>query len=228
MITQNSPFPRSPQRTQYSPWRRFEPAVLTELLETVAAVNHQLLDALAYCARSDNLEFPLPQSLRGPVARLTVPERETIARCGVFLGDVNLWGVSHGRGIADQSGMALPIEQGRPWLPTQQSLSLAHSMLLLSWYLIHASPAVARVLLGMNAAGVAAYRALGVHDLAEIARTHPDWVRPRWPDQLDVWTHLVEGASSPARLDPRSMTLRCLQVSAGSSVGLPTQLDSSV
>src|ERR1700730_10410734 len=162
MITKDSPIPQVSQRTPYAPWRRFEPAVLKELLDTVAAVNGQLLDALVDSARSDNLEFPLPESLRGPVARLTVPERETIARCGVFLGDMNLWGVSHGRGIADPSGLALSTEPGRPRSPAAQSLSLAHSMLFLSWYLIHVSPAVARVLLGMNAAGVAAYRALGV------------------------------------------------------------------
>ena len=227
MTTQNSPTPKASQRTPYAPWRRFDPAVLKELLDTVAAVNGQLLGALVDSARSDNLEFPLSESLRGPVARLTVPERETIARCGVFLGDANPWGISHGRGIADQSGMALSIEPARPWLPAEQALSLAHSMLLLSWYLIHASPTVARVLLGMNAAGVAAYRAVGVNDLAQIARTHPGRVRPRWPDQLDVWTHLVEGGGCPTNPNPRSLTLRCLQVSAGSSAGLSSQLASS-
>ena len=144
-------------------------------------------------ARSDNLDFPLPVSLRGQFARLTVRERETIARSGVFLADVGLWGITTCRGIADQSGMALSTEPGRPWLPTERSLSLAHSVLLVSWYLIHASPAVARVLLGMNAAGVAAYRELGVHDLAYIARTHPDRVRPRWPNQLEVWTVICGG-----------------------------------
>lgn len=227
MITQNSPTPKGSQRTPYAPWRRVEPAVLTELLETVAAVNSQLLDGLVDCAQSDTWEFPLPQSLRDPVARLTASERQRIARCGVFLGDVNLWGISGGRGIADQSGMALSTEPGRPWLPTEQSLSLAHSVLLVSWYLIHASPAVARVLLGMNAAGVAACRALGVQDLAQAARTHPDRVRPRWPDQLDVWTRLVEGARGTANPDPRLMTLRCLQVSAASSAGLSAHLRSS-
>src|SRR4029077_17270541 len=128
--------------------------------------------------------------LRGPVAQLTEQERQTIARCGVFLGDVNLWGINHGRGIADQSGMAVSTEPGRPWLPTEQSFSLAHSMLLLSWYIIHASPAVSRVPLGMQSAGIEAYPGRGVHDSAKIARAHPDRVRPRWSDQLDVWTHL--------------------------------------
>src|SRR5882672_2304323 len=105
MITQNSPIPRLPQkRTPYAPWRRFEPALLTELLDTVAAVNNQLLDALIDCARSDNLEFPLPGSLRESVAHLSDPEQRAMARCGVFLGDVNLWGISGGRAITDQSG----------------------------------------------------------------------------------------------------------------------------
>ena len=46
MITKNSPIPKVSQRTPYAPWRRFEPVVLKELLDTVAAVNGQLLDAL--------------------------------------------------------------------------------------------------------------------------------------------------------------------------------------
>lgn len=219
MSKRNSSTPK-PYRTPYAPWRRFEPAMLTELLATVAAVNSQLLEALIDCARSDNLDFPLPVLLRGQFARLTLRERETIARSGVLLADVGLWGITTCRGITDQSGMAPSTEQGRPWLPTERSMSLAHSVLLVSWYLIHASPAVARVLLGMNAAGVAAYRELGVHDLAYIARTHPDRVRPRWPNQLEVWTVILGGASGTANTDPRSMTLRCLQVSAGSSAGL--------
>jgi hypothetical protein len=224
MDTQHSLNSKPSPRTPYPPWRRFEPAVLAELLDTVAAVNSQLLDALVDCAQSENLEFPLPGSLRGTVARLTVPERETLARCGVFLADVNLRGITRDRGIPDRRDRVLLTEQRRPWLPMDESLSLAHSVLLVSWYLIHTSPAVARVLLGITASDVAAYRELGVQEIAQIACTRPDRVRPRWSNQLEVWTYLVEGARSPATLDPRSMTLRCLQFSAASSAGLSGHL----
>jgi hypothetical protein len=226
MITRKSPVSLSPWRTPYGPWRRFEPAVLMELLETVAAVNAQLLEALVHCARSDNLEFPLPASLRGPVAQLTVFERDTMARCGVLLADVGPLGITCSQGATNQSGMGLSTEQVRPWLPTEQSISLAHSVLLVSWFLLHASPDVARVLLGIDAPGVEVYRLLGVDELAHIARNHPDRVRPRWGNQLEAWTVLLRDASGTANPDPRSMTLRCLQMSAGSSAGISLQLGS--
>jgi hypothetical protein len=116
-------------------------------------------------------------------------------------------------------------EQARYWVPTELSMSLAHGVLFISWYLVHANPDVARVLLGIDAPGVAAYRELGVQDIAHIARTHPDWVQPRWGSHLEAWTGILEGASSTPYSDARSMTLRCLQVSAGAA-GIALQLDS--
>ena len=102
----------------------------------------------------------------------------------------------------------------RAWLPIEESRSLANSVLLVAWHLIHANPALARVLLGMSTSGIGAFRELGVADLAHIARRHPEWVRPRWADRLDLWTALVGGTSGGGGEDPRSLTLRCLKASA--------------
>jgi hypothetical protein len=202
------------QRIEYAAWRRFEPAALTEVLNTVAAVNEQLLDALVESARSGVLSFPLPESLRSRVAILTSRERQVAARCGVFLADAALAGLPGG-GPPLEAGPAPSADRGRAWLPIEQSISLAHSVLLGSWYLIHASPAVARVLLGIGAADVTAYRARGLRELAHIARRHSDWIGPRWPHRLDVWTQILDRGSPPLLSEPRSTTLRCLQVSAG-------------
>jgi len=198
------------QRIEYAAWRRFEPGVLTEILNTVAAINGQLLDALAESARSGVRSFPLPQSLRSRVAILTPSERQVAAQCGVFLADAALADLSDGLPVAAPSA-----DRGRAWLPIEESISLAHSVLLGSWYLIHASPAVARVLLGIRAADVTAYRARGVGELAQIARRHSDGIRPRWPHRLDVWTQILERRDPQVTAEPRSTTLRCLQVSAG-------------
>jgi hypothetical protein len=224
MIERKSPIPPLPWRTRYSPWLHFEAAMLKEVLDTVAAVNSQFLEALVYCARLDNLEFPLPASLREQVAWLTVPQQETVARCGVILADVSLCDITCRGGINDQGRVVHPTEQARHWLPTELSMSLAHCVLLSTWYLVHASPDVARVLLGIDAPGVAAYRELGVHELTRIARTHPHWVRPRWGSHLEAWTGILEGASSTAYSDARSMTVWCLQLSA-EAVGISLQLD---
>jgi hypothetical protein len=210
---QTSPVNVPPQRVEYAAWRH-EPLVLTQVLDAVSAVNSQLLDSLAECARGDAAEFPLNDSLRSRVAGLTLEERRRAARCGVFLADANCVDFSCWREVMLRGESALPREILRPWLPIEESRSLAHSVLLIVWYVVHASPAVARVLLGMSASGVTAFRELDVGEIAQIARRRPDCVRPRWPNRLDVWTQIVEGARDAGAESPRWTTLRCLQVSA--------------
>ncbi len=211
---QTAPTSGVPQRAEGSAWQGFERAMLTGVLSAVSAVNAQLLEALTECARSESGEFPLNKSLRARVARLTLDERKKAARCGVFLADVNFIDFACWREVALDSESTRSTEPLRAWLSIEESRSLAHSVLLVAWYLIHANPAVARVLLGMSGSGVAAYRELSIADLAHVARSHPEWVRPRWADRLDVWTELVAGASRSGTHDPRSMTLKCLKVSA--------------
>ena len=117
--------------------------------------------------------------------------------------------------MALPSETALSTEPLPPWLPIEESRSLAYSALLLAWYVIQANPAVARVLLGMSASGVSAYQELGVGDLAQVARRRPDCVRPRWPTRADVWAQLIEEAGRAEPRESRSATLRCLEVSVG-------------
>ena len=132
MIKQYPPIPQSFRRTLWRPWRRFEPVMLTEMLDTVAAVNSQLLDALVDCARSDNLEFPLPGSLRGLVAQLTVAERQTVARCVCSWGCEFLWGIesrpghcrSERHGTRDRARAALVARRAVPIAGTLRASSL--------------------------------------------------------------------------------------------------------
>jgi hypothetical protein len=211
---QTSPIGRAPQRVKDAGWRRESP-VLRQALDAVCAVNSQLLDALVESARTDAFGFPLSESLRGRVARLGLEERRRAAGCVVFLVDANFVEYSCWREMALPSETALPTETLPPWLPVEESRSLAYSTLLLAWYVIHANPAVARVLLGISASGVLAYRKLTIGDLAQVARCRPDCVRPRWSTRADVWAQLIEEAGGAGSQESRSATLRCLEVSAG-------------
>jgi hypothetical protein len=207
-------------------WRR-EPRVLRQVLDAVVAVNGQLLDALAASARGDAIPFPLNASLRERAARLTLEERRRAARSGVFLVDANLIDFSCWREAALRGELAPSRDVPMPWLPIDEARSLAHSALLVAWYVIHADSAVARVLLGMSASGVAAYRELGVADLAQIARCHPECVRPRWPNRLDVWSELIQGACDGGTQESRT-TLRCLELSAGDLKWLSAYVEHAV
>jgi hypothetical protein len=150
--------------------------------------------------------------------KLTLEERRRAARSGVFLVDANLIDFSCWREAALRGESPPLTDLPTPWLPLEEARSLAHSALLVAWYVIHADAAIARVLLGMSASAVAAYRELGVSDLAQIARRHPEWVRPRWPHRVDVWSEVIEGASDDGTQVSISTTLRCLEL----SVSTPT------
>jgi hypothetical protein len=117
--------------------------------------------------------------------------------------------------MALPSETTLSTEALPPWLPIEESRSLAYSALLLAWYVMHANPAVARVLFGMSSLGVLAYQKLTLEDLAQVARCRPVCVRPRWPTRADVWAQLIEEAGGAEPRESRSATLRCLAVSLG-------------
>jgi len=216
MVTQSSSIHVPTRRADNGAWQRFEPAALSEVLRTVCSVNEQLFGALVDSARSDCTDFLLPESIRHQVARLSSDECRRAARCGVLLSDANWGELTDLRDEHSHEQPKVTLGSRRLWLPAYQSTSLALATLLVSWYVVHSIPAVARVFLGLTAARVAAYRELGVGDLAKIARCHPECVRPRWSNRLDLWTHLIEGASQGVS-ESRSMTLRCLQASAGES-----------
>ena len=211
---QTSPISPTLERPDMSPRRGFERAVLTGVLKAVSWINDQLLEALTGCARSEEAEFPLDVTLRARVAGLTPDERQKAAQCGVFLADANLVDFTCWREVALEGKSTRSGELLRAWLPIEESRSLANSAFLVVWHLIHANPALARVLLGMSASGIGAFRELSLADLAHIARHHPEWVRPRWADRPNVWSALLGTASGGGREDPRSLTLRCLTASA--------------
>jgi hypothetical protein len=223
---QTSPISRAPQYVKDPPWRRESP-VLRQALDADSAVNSQLLDALVESARRDASGFPLDESLRSRMARLSLEERRRAAGCRVFLVDAKFVEFSCWREMALPSETALLTGTLPPWLPIEESRSLAYSALLLAWYVIHADPVVARVLLGMSASGVLAYRKLTIGDLAQLARCRPDCVRPRWPTRADVWAQLIEEAGVAQPEELRWATLRCLEVSLGDLNWLSAYVESS-
>src|SRR5271167_1375136 len=125
---QTSAISRAPQRVKDAAWRRESP-VLRQVLDAVSAVNSQLLDALVESARREAPGFPLNESLRGGVARLKFEERRRAAACGVSLVDAKFVEFSCWREMTLPSKTALSTQTLPPWLPIEESRSLAHSAL---------------------------------------------------------------------------------------------------
>ena len=186
---QTSPISPTLQRADGSARRGFERAVLTGVLNAVSAVNGQLLEALTECARSESAEFPLDASLRARVAGLTPDERQRAARCGVFLADANLVDFACWREVALE-GKSTRSTRAPASVAADRGVPIAREFRASRRVALDPckSGALHACFSGMSASGVGAFRELGVADLAHIARRHPEWVRPRWADRLDLWT----------------------------------------
>ena len=196
---------------------------LSGVLAAVNETNGQLLDALAHCAQS-KLPFPLSDSLRAPFAALPSSHRRRAGQCGVVLADVGFSDPQRWQRLVTRGEHESITAEG-DWLPTEDAIALASSLLMVAWHIVRVRPSLAGILLGMSESVVEMYRKLGVAELAQIARRRPQWVRPRWSDRPDVWQSVLGTAEQPAADDSASIVLRCLKVSAMGSSRLLLSLD---
>ena len=160
-------------------------------------------------------EFPLDESLRGRVAGLSLEERRRAAGCGVFLVDANFVDFSCWREVALE-GKSSSLDGDSTAVVADRGVPIARAF--------RAPPRVVRDpgKSGRRSGtsryerfGRSAYRELSIGDLAQIARCHPDWVRPRWPIGSTCGAQLIEEARRRRPENPDRLTLRCLEVSAG-------------
>jgi hypothetical protein len=185
-------------------------------LAAVCEVNEQLLDALCEAAGADREHFPLPHPVRPRLAQLSSSDRRRAAQCGLLLADA---GFSDPRRL-NQALSESPrnISTGpcaSHWSSLEHAVALAHSTLFVTWHIVRTNPTVAGVLLGVPSQSAAAYAQIGVRDLAYIAQRNPHWIGPRWPDRLEIWTSLLDLATSSDDPNQVCLTLRCLQLSGG-------------
>ncbi|MDB6105279.1 MAG: hypothetical protein JWO52_5278 [Gammaproteobacteria bacterium] len=207
--------------------RAFEPQEPRPLLrrgalDAVQGVNAHLLDLLCDWASVGGTAFPLADPLRSRLSRLSAAQRQQVAQSGILLADPGFSYPERWRSTplaADCDPVTLVPSA---WLPLEAAISLAHSTLLVAWYVLHASRAMAGVLLGMPKESVEAFVKLDVKELAYIARRHPDWIRLRSEREPKFWANLVAAGETPARSG--FTTLRCLQLSGGQSKWLSPHL----
>jgi hypothetical protein len=200
--------------------------LLTDALVAVSELNGQVLDALALSAQS-TYTFPLGPKLRARFAVMSAAQRQRARHCGVLLADAGFANVDRWRSLAMRGEFeGHPAE--REWLPPDDAVVFASTVLLVAWHIVHVRPTVAGFLLGMPESTVNAYRQLGVAELTRIAKRHPQWVRPRWPDRPDLWHSIIEfEADSPAH-DAATIVLQCLKANAAVSSRLLASVDSTV
>jgi hypothetical protein len=74
--------------------------------------------------------------------------------------------------------------------------ALARLVFTYAWHLARAENAAARLLLGMSAPCARAIAPLSVRQVHLLAESHPEWLKPRWPERLGAWRELLAAASA--------------------------------
>jgi hypothetical protein len=125
---------------------KFEGHLAAAVCDAIFASNQQLLKALAVSARMRSGAFSLPSELRLPFASLGDSDHRRIAQCGILLADAGFADAERWRAIARMVDHrnALPND-AREWLSSEDSVVLAHSVLMVAWYLVHTTPETAGI-----------------------------------------------------------------------------------
>jgi hypothetical protein len=196
-----------------------------DVLDAIQEVNEHFLDVLCQSAAGVGANFPLSAPLRTRFAALQVSQRSQAAQCGVLLVDAGFSDRQRWSNILQASCGEYAACREANWLSDEQASSLAHSTFLIAWHVVHASPVVASVLLGMPYVRAIAYAQLSVKDLAYIARRHADWIQPRWQRRPEIWSSILDLATDESNSDSARVTLRCLQLSGGHAPWLLPYVD---
>jgi hypothetical protein len=104
---------------------------------------------------------------------------------------------------------------------------VARLVFIYAWHLARSQSAAARLLLGMPAPSAALISHCTLRQIQTLSESHPEWLRPRWPDRIQVWRELLLAAAcgeAPAleRARLRGLTLLAAEARLAAANTLPT------
>jgi len=76
------------------------------------------------------------------------------------------------------------------------TVEVARLLFTYAWHLARAESAAACLLLGMPASCAALIAGCTLRRIHTLAERHPEWLRPRWPAQAELWRELLLAAGS--------------------------------
>jgi hypothetical protein len=218
----------STSRTATARWGSLGPSELIHLarrgaLKGIRGINSLLLELLCTQAAASTASFPLPPEVRRRFASAPADVRGQVAACGLLLADM---GFEDGNRWREALRATDAQSQGTPegWAPKDESIALMQATLIVCWQVVNLSQTLAVILLGMAPETVAVFTEMGLEELAHIARHHFDWIKPRWQQNPEAWSTLLEQSASGSDTTRRA-TLRWLQLSGGHSPWLSSWVD---
>jgi hypothetical protein len=165
-------------------------------LDTLAELNEM---GLALLAEQAAVPAPEPRPLLREVGALwRTLDREARRRAAAapyLLLDAGFADPERWRPGAPQvadSGRA----RGPAFFTVPGTVEVARLCLTYAWHLARAESAAARLLLGMPPGCAAHIAGLSLRRIDGLAERYPEWLRPRWPAQPQLWRELLLAAAA--------------------------------
>ncbi|MBV8909185.1 MAG: hypothetical protein JOZ89_00345 [Gammaproteobacteria bacterium] len=147
--------------------------------------------------------------------------RQRAASCPYLLLDAGFadptrWRLSSPAQVGDAAPLAYAA-----FFTVPAAGEVARLVFTYAWHLARSEPAAARLLLGMPAASAALIGGYTLRQIQVLAERHPDWLRPRWPARVEVWSELLIAAASGQGPALERARLRGLTLLAGETFQAP-------
>jgi len=128
--------------------------------------------------------------------RLDGASRHRAAACPYLLldagfGDPQRWQVSPAPQVGDVGSHRYTC-----YFTVPAAAEVARLVFIYAWHLARSQVAAARLLLGMPESSAALIGHYTLRQIQTLAENHLEWLRPRWPAQVQVWRELLLAAAS--------------------------------
>jgi hypothetical protein len=168
-----------------------------ETLESLVELNELCLALLAEQAAARGAQPSLLLRQVGELWRvLDAAARRRAAACPYLLVDAGFadplrWRRTGALGVGDAGQAVYPT-----FFTVPGTTEVARLVFTYAWHLARSQRTAARLLLGMSAPCAALIGHCSLRQIQDLAQTHPQWLKPRWPARVQVWRELLLAAAS--------------------------------
>lgn len=156
---------------------------------SLTALNYAFIELLRNDAATES-RWPLPLSITRALPRLSNATLQAMATCPFALFDLRDAMSDAMRGESSELSRDIRLHESSSAL----RLQFANSALFYAWHALQASPARARLQLGLEAQTAQCLRAASVHTVAAWALARSHVIVPRWAQHRYFWPRLLRYA----------------------------------
>jgi hypothetical protein len=188
----------------------------SEASESLVELNVQCLELLSDQAR---VQLPYADACLRQIVEiwpaLNAGARRRAASCPYLLLDTGFSDPARWRWFEDRQVNDLPPTPYQSFFTVPRALAVTQQVFMYAWHLAQSDDVTAQILLGIPQHCTHLISGCTLPRIHEIAEQHPDWIRPRWLEQVRVWRHLLLAAASGEVVALENARMHGLQIIAG-------------